>query len=63
MMLKINSSGKYSVSESNEFLLGKVESLWAVNSSSNHVSSNSLNDRAKIRIKEREIPSSKIFDD
>jgi hypothetical protein len=62
LMLKINPKGKYLVSESEEFLLGKVDAIWAVDRSDNK-SDRSLKERAKERIRERESPSSSTFDD
>ena len=50
------------VSESEEFLLGKVDAIWAVDRSDNK-SDSSLKERAKERIRERESPSSSTFDD
>ena len=61
-VLKINPSGKYTVSESLEFQLGKVEGLWAVAASAINPETN-LKNVAKIRIKEREIPSCDSFDE
>ena len=52
-ILSINKTGKYTVSESTEFQLGKVDQLWAVTSSSNTFPDQSLKERAKRRIRER----------
>merc|ERR1719186_722300 len=61
-VLKINPNGKYSVSESEEFLLGKVDNLWSV-ASNNDKSGRTLKERTKERIQNRTIPSSSSFDE
>ena len=61
-ILKINPKGKYTVSESEEFLLGKVDNLWSVDSS-NDKSGRSLKERTKDRMENRSIPSSSTFDE
>ena len=57
-MISINLKNKYTIIKA--FELGKVENIWAVNSSSNKIQK-SLKERAKERIKEREIPSPRTF--
>ena len=59
-ILKINPDGKYAVSE--EFCLGKVDNLWSVDSSLDK-SGNSLKERTKERIKNRQLPTSATFDE
>ena len=61
--MHIKSKGKYTVSESKEFNLGEVTNLWAVNSEAGLKSGAPLKDRAKERLAERELPSSKDFDE
>ena len=61
--LRINPKEKYSVSESSEFLLGKVTNLWAINSSEGLKSGKSLKERAKERLAHRKVPLSSSFDD
>ena len=62
-ILRITSNGKYTVSESSEFLLGKVSNLWAINSTAGQKTGKSLKERAKERIASRELPTSDNFDD
>ena len=62
-ILRINAKDKYTVSESSEFLLGKVTNLWAVNSSEGLKSGKSLKERAKERLANRNVPQSGNFDD
>ena len=57
-ILRINPKDKYTVSESSEFLLGKVSKLWAVTSSEGEKSVKSLKERAKERLAHREVPLS-----
>ena len=47
---KINPWGKFTVSESPEFLLGKVDNLWAVAPTSETEPGSSLKNLTKIRI-------------
>ena len=61
--LRINPKEKYSVSESSEFLLGKVTNLVAINSSEGLKSGKSLKERAKERLAHRKVPQSSSFDD
>ena len=61
-MLKINPKGKYTVSESEEFLLGKVDNLWCIDRTDDK-SGKSLKERANMRIKECSAPSSSTFDE
>ena len=51
-ILRINPKGKYTVSESDEFLLGKVDNLWSVDSSAVK-SGRSIKERTKERIENR----------
>ena len=62
-ILCIQKGKKYTVSESLEFQLGKVDQIWAVTSSSNSLTELSLKDRAKLRIKMRETLSMASFDE
>ena len=62
-ILSINKTGKYTVSESTEFQLGKVDQLWAVTSSSNTFPDQSLKERAKRRIRERGEPTCSSFEE
>ena len=62
-ILCIQKGKKYTVSESLEFQLGKVDQIWAVTSSSNSLTELSLKDRAKLRIKMRETQSMASFDE
>ena len=62
-IVRIKSNGKYTVSESEEFNLGKVANLWAVNSEAGLKSGVPLKERAKERLAQRELPSSKDFDE
>ena len=62
-IIRINPAGKYTVSESKEFNLGKVINIWAVNSSEGLKSGKSLKDRAKERLANRELPLGNSFDD
>ena len=62
LMLKINPKGKYTVSESEEFLLGKVDNLWCIDRTDDK-SGKSLKERANMRIKECSAPSSSTFDE
>ena len=62
LTFKIDPKGKYTVSESNEFLLGKVDNIWSIERS-NDKSGKTLKERTKIRIKERSVPSSSTFDE
>ena len=61
-ILKVGLAGKYTVSESSEFLLGQVTSLWAVTSSEGLKTGKSLKQRAKERMNEREKPTGDDFD-
>ena len=61
-ILKINPKDKYTVSESCEFVLGEVCSLWAVSSSAGLKSGKSLKELAKERIMNRRVPLSASFD-
>ena len=60
-ILQINAGGKYTMSESLEFMLGKVDSIWAVSSQSDS-SGKSLKELAKTRLANRELPTSPSFD-
>ena len=51
------------MSESSEFLLGKVTNLWAVNSSEGEKCGKSLKERAKERLAHRKVPLSDNFDE
>ena len=51
-ILSINVGNKYTISDSEEFKLGKVDRIWAVDSSENKISMN-LIQRAKNRISQR----------
>ena len=62
-ILRINPQGKYTVSESTEFLLGHVTTLWAVTSTAGSNTDKSLKERAKERIAHRKAPLSSSFDD
>ena len=62
-ILRINPQGKYTVSESSEFNLGKVTNIWAINSSEGLKSGKSLKERVKERLANRETPLSSSFDD
>ena len=62
-ILCIQKGKKYTVAESSEFQLGKVDQIWAVTSSSNSLTEVSLKDRAKLMIKQRENPSFTNFDE
>lgn len=62
-IIRINPKDKYTVSESSEFLLGKVTTLWAVSSSEGSKTGASLKARAKERIASRKVPLSSSFDD
>ena len=62
-ILSINKSGKYTVSESTEFKLCKVDQLWAVTSSSNTFPDQGLKARAKRRIRERGEPTCSSFEE
>ena len=62
-ILRVNPKDKYTVSESSEFNLGKVDNIWVVNSSEGLKSGKSLKERAKERLASRKIPSSSNFDD
>ena len=59
----LDSRGKYTVSESSEFNLGKVEQLWVVASSENSMTSMPLKRLAKLRIKSRGEPEFDNFDE
>lgn len=61
-IMKINPSGKYSVSQADEFNLGKVDNLWSVLSSGDKSDKNLL-ERTKTRIQNRKVPCSKSFDE
>jgi len=60
-ILQINAGGKYTLSESLEFMLGKVDNIWAVSSQSDG-SGKSLKELAKTRLANRELPTSPSFD-
>ena len=62
-IMKINPKGKYTVSESPEFLLGKVSNLWAVTTTSGLKSDKSLKERAKERMANRSEPEVEDFDE
>lgn len=62
-IIRINPNDKYTISESSEFLLGKVSNLWAVCSTAGSKTGLSLKERAKERIANREVPVSGSFDD
>ena len=55
-ILKVAPRGKYTVSEDPQFLLGKVENLWRVASSSSIKSDQSLKNLCKIRLAQRKNP-------
>lgn len=61
-ILRINPKGKYTVSESDEFKLGKVSNLWVVASQSD-TSDKPLKELAKVRLANRELPASTTFDE
>ena len=61
-IISINPKNKYTISESLEFQLGKVDNIWAV-SSTNNILDNSLKDRAKERIKQRGEPSFSSYEE
>ena len=58
-----NTQENYTVSESDEFRLGEVQTLWAVNSSEGLKDGVSLKERAKERFNHRKLPLSEDFDD
>ena len=60
-IIRIDTKNKYTVSEA--FDLGKVDNLWVVSSTAGLKSGTSLKERAKKRIKERELPQSATYDD
>ena len=60
-IVSINKGNKYTVSESPEFQLGEVDKIWAVASSTNSLTDQSLTERAKRRIKERKEPTFSTF--
>ena len=62
-IIKVDPRGKYTVSESSEFNLGKVEQLWVVASSENSMTSMPLKRLAKLRIKSRGEPEFDNFDE
>ena len=55
-IIKVDPRGKYTVSESDEFDLGKVEQIWVVASSENSMTNLSLKQLAKMRISLRGEP-------
>ena len=62
-ILCIQKGKKYTVAESSEFQIGKVDQIWAVTISSNSLTEVSLKHRAKLRIKQRKNPSFTNFDE
>ena len=60
-MIKVDPTGKYTVTESSEHALGKVDSLWVVSSSSNTLDL-PLKRLAKQRITKRGEPGFDSFD-
>ena len=61
-IVKVDPKGKYTVSESEEFSLGKVDAIWVVASSNNTLNETNLKKLAKQRIKMRENPTFTNFD-
>ena len=58
-----NPQGKYTVAESEEFKLGKVNALWAMTSTAGETSGKTLKERAIERIANRRTPLSSSFDE
>jgi hypothetical protein len=61
-IIKVDPRGKYTVSESSEFNLGKVDQIWVVASSENSMTNLSLKQLAKMRIALRGEPEFDFFD-
>ena len=61
-IVKVDPKGKYTVSESSEFNLGKVDTIWVVASSENPFPDTSLKKLAKQRINLRGNPEFSSFD-
>ena len=63
-IVQVNPKGKYTISESDEFNLGPVDSMWVVASSSNTLQEKNLKKLAKQRIQKRGNPMNfKSFDE
>ena len=60
--IKVDPRGKYTISESSEFQLGKVDQIWVVASSDNTLTDMSLKRLAKQRINLRGEPEFDSFD-
>ena len=61
-IIKVDPRGKYTISESSEFKLGKVDQIWVVASSENTMTDMSLKRLAKLRITLRGEPEFDSFD-
>ena len=61
-IIKVDPRGKYTISESSEFQLGKVDQIWVVASSDNSLTDMSLKRLAKQRINLRGDPEFDSFD-
>lgn len=61
-IVKVDPRGKYTISESSEFMLGKVDQIWVVASSENSLIEYNLKQLAKKRIKVRGEPDFETFD-
>ena len=61
-IVRVDPKGKYTISESPEFTLGKVDKLWVVASSDNPFPDTSLKKLAKQRINLRGNPDFSSFD-
>ena len=61
-IIKVDPRGKYTISESSEFQLGKVDQIWVVASSDNTLTDMSLKRLAKQRINLRGEPEFDSFD-
>ena len=61
-IVKVDPKGKYTVSESSEFNLDKVDTIWVVTSSENPFPDTSLKKLAKQRINLCENPEVSSFD-
>ena len=60
-IIKVDPKGKYTVSELDEFKLGKVDQIWVVASKNNSFTDSSLEKLAKNRIKLRGDPEFESF--
>jgi hypothetical protein len=55
-LIQVNPKGKYTLCESSEHMIGKVDMIYVVASSNNKLTTKSLKELAKLRLKKRVDP-------